>query len=486
MGEVAIIIALLLACLVALILVLLARREADVTRQRALHDVESIKAEARSLLADALGREERVTERERELSEERRRVRDLIEHNEARAAAIEVDSAAARAALVVAKAEAAALLESASGLSMEDARVEQVRLATELAEHEAAASVRRAEAKARKVADDRARGIIAAAVHRLAGPTSAQSVVTMIPLPAEDMKGRIIGKEGRNIRAFEATTGVNLLIDDTSESVTLSSFDAERREIATVALTALIEDGRIHPQRIELAYADAVAGAPERAVVAGHEAAERAGVRGLHPEIIETLGRLRLRVSYGQNVLAHLVESAHLAGVMAAEIGADVEVTRRAAFLHDIGKALTAERPGTHAALGAELLRRVGESEAVVSAVASHHDEVPVTAVEGVLVQAADACSASRPGARREELDQFVERMSSLETLVGAQAGVRKVVAMAAGREVRVIVEPDEVDDAGLPELAASIARHIEGELSYPGEITVTVIRELRASATAG
>jgi ribonucrease Y len=185
-------------------------------------------------------------------------------------------------------------------------------------------------------------------------------------------------------------------------------------------------------------------------------------------------------------VLAHLVESAHLAGVMAAEIGADVEVARRAAFLHDIGKALTAERQGTHAALGAELLRRVGESAAVVSAVASHHDEVPVTAVEGVLVQAADACSASRPGARREELDQFVERMSSLETLVGAQAGVRKVVAMAAGREVRVIVEPDEVDDAGLPELAASIARHIEGELSYPGEITVTVIRELRASATAG
>jgi ribonuclease Y len=486
MGEIAIIIALLLACLVALILVLIARREADATRKQALQDVESIKTEARSLLGDTLGREERVTERERELTEERKRVRDLLEQNEARAASIERDRAAAREAVATARSEAVELLGSVSGLSAEEARAEQLRLAAELAEHEAAAAVRRAEAKARRVAEERARRIIASAVHRLAGPTSAQSVVTVVPLPAEEMKGRIIGKEGRNIRAFEAITGVNLLIDDTAESVMLSSFDAERREIATVALTSLIEDGRIHPQRIEIAYAEAVAGAPERAVAAGHEAAERAGVTGLHPEIIETLGRLRLRVSYGQNVLAHLVESAHLAAVMAAEIGADVEVARRAAFLHDIGKALTAEWTGTHAALGAALLRRVGESAAVVSAVASHHDEVPVTAVEGVLVQAADACSASRPGARREELDQFVERMTSLETLVGAQAGVRKVVAMAAGREVRVIVEPDEVDDAGLPDLAASIARHIEGELSFPGEITVTVVRELRASATAG
>ena len=486
MGEVAIIVALLLACLVALILVLLARREADATRKQALQDVESIKAEARMQLDDAIGREERVTERERELAEERRRVREVGAATEARAVAVEADRAAARTAVATAKAEAATLLESVTGMSLADARAEQVRLAAELAEHEAAASVRRAEAKARKVAEDRARGIIAAAVHRLAGPASAQSVVTVIPLPAEEMKGRIIGKEGRNIRAFEAITGVNLLIDDTADSVTLSTFDSERREIAAVALTALIEDGRIHPQRIELAYADAVAGAHDRTVAAGHEAAERAGVRHLHPEVIEILGRLRLRVSYGQNVLAHLVECAQLAGVMAAEIGADVEVARRAAFLHDIGKALSAERPGTHAALGAELLRRVGEPEVVVSAVASHHDEIPVASVEGVLVQAADACSAARPCARREELDVFVERMTSLESLVAAQAGVRKVVAMAAGREVRVVVEPDEVDDAALPDLAASIARHIEGALSYPGEITVTVIRELRASATAG
>lgn len=486
MGEVAIIIALLLACLVALILVLLARREASATRQQALRDVESIKAEALSLLADALGREERVTARERELGDERRRVRELGELADARAAQVEADRESARMVLIRAKTEASELLESVSGLSAADARAEQLRLGAERAEHEAAASVRRAEARARRLADDRARTIIAAAVHRLAGPTSSQGVVTVLPLPAEEMKGRIIGKEGRNIRAFEAITGVNLLIDDTSDSVTLSSFDAERREVATVALTALMDDGRIHPQRIEIAYAEAVAGAHDRTVAAGHEAAERAGVTGLHPEVVETLGRLRLRMSYGQNVLAHLVESAHLAGVMAAEIGADEEVARRAAFLHDIGKALTAERPGTHAALGAELLRRVGESEAVVSAVASHHDEIPVTSVEGVLVQAADACSASRPGARREELDLFIERMTSLESLVAAQAGVRKVVAMAAGREVRVMVEPDEVDDAALPDLADSIARHIEGGLSYPGEITVTVIRELRASATAG
>ena len=486
MEQAAIVLLLLLASLVALLLVLLARREATATRSQATQDVSSIKAEARSLLADAERREARLAERETEISAERREVRALHEAAQARGREAEDDRRAAAAELDGARDRARELLETVSGLSADEARVEQVRLATERAAHDAAAGIRRLEAKARRTAEERARQVVATAVQRLAGPTSAQSVVTVVGLPAEEMKGRIIGKEGRNIRTFEALTGVNVIIDDTPDSVTLSSFDAERREVAAVTMEALVADGRIHPQRIEIAYAEALAGADERAVTAGHEAAERAGVGPLHPELIETLGRLRLRSSYGQNVLAHLVESARLAGTMAAEIGADVEVARRAAFLHDIGKALTADLGGTHAAVGAALAQRLGESATVVNAIAAHHDEVPLESVEAVLVQAADACSAARPGARREELDQYIERMDTLESLVASHDGVRRAVAMSAGREVRVIVEPDLVDDAAMPELAAGIARQIEKDLSYPGEIVVTVIRELRATATAG
>lgn len=492
-GEVGFMVALLGACLVALILVLLARREAEVTRRQAHEDTASIKSEARAMLADAQRREEHVARREQEVAAEWRQARELTESTEAkahqaelRAQQAEADRRAARDQLAAARQEASELLQIASGLTPDEARAQQLKLITEDAERDAAALVRRVEAKARRTADERARHIVASAVHRLAGPTSTQSVVTVVPLPAEEMKGRIIGKEGRNIRTFEALTGVNVIIDDNSDQVTLSSFDAERREVAAVALEALVADGRIHPQRIELAYAEALAGARDRAVAAGHEAAERAGVVGLHPEVIETLGRLRLRVSYGQNVLAHLVETAQLAAAMAAEIGADVATARRAAFLHDLGKATSAERPGTHAAIGAEMLRRFGEPEVVVNAVAGHHDEVALESVEAVIVQAADAVSASRPGARREELDQFVERMTTLESLVASHPGVRRAVAMAAGREVRVVVEPEIVGDAALPDLASAIAHQIESDLTYPGEITVTVVRELRASATAG
>ena len=266
----------------------------------------------------------------------------------------------------------------------------------------------------------------------------------------------------------------------------LSCFDAERREVAQIALEALMADGRIHPQRIEAAYADALAGADDRHLAAGHDAAERAGVQRLPEELVRVLGRLRLRSSYGQNVLEHLVECAQIAAAVAAEIGADVDVARRGAFLHDLRKALTAEMEGTHAALGADLVRRCGESEAVVNAVAAHHDEVPATTVEAVVVQAADAVSAARPGARRQEIEQYVERMGELESLVAEHAGVRRVLAMSAGREIRVVVEPHEVDDHAVPQLATAIAKHIEADLTYPGEIRVTVVRELRASATAG
>lgn len=502
------VVGLLGACLVALLLVLLARREAEAVRRGAREDVVRMKDEARAQLADAERRERRVTEREEAVGRDReeldalqRTLRERADRLDAeeRTSARAVDAAERAAARTMADAErtvarrlaeaqqqARAELEAASGLTEEEARAEIVRRVTDEALHEAAAAVRRAEASARRTAEAKARRVVTTAVQRLAVSTSSQAAITVLPLPSDDMKGRIIGKEGRNIRSFEALTGVNVLVDDVPGAVVLSCFDAGRREVAQVTLEALMADGRIHPQRIEAAYAEALAGADERSEAAGGEAAERAGVRGLHPELVATLGRLRLRTSYGQTVLEHLVECAQLAAAIAAEVGADVEVARRGALLHDVGKALTAEVPGTHALVGADLVRRCGESEAVVDAVAAHHDEVPPTTVEAVLVQAADAISAARPGARREELDQYVERMDRLEALVAAHPGVRRALAMAAGREVRVVVEPSEVDDTALPGLATAIAKQIEQDLTYPGEVKVTVVRELRASATAG
>ncbi|UJP38729.1 ribonuclease Y [Cellulomonas palmilytica] len=509
MGEsgVATVVGLLGACLVALILVLLARREAAAQREQAAKDVAEIKEEARELLASAERREQRARERDEattaaqsqaQAAEERAREHERTAQAAERAAeralaAAERDSAArvddaarqARETVERAQAQARAELESAAGLTQDEARAALTRRITEQAQNEASSYVRRAEAQARRTAEARARRILATAVHRTAVATSAQAGLTVVTVPSDEMKGRIIGKEGRNIRSFEALTGVNVLVDEQPDAVVLSCFDAERREVAQVTLEALVADGRIHPQRIEEAYADALAGADERAVAAGHAAAERAGVEDLHPVLVRTLGRLRLRTSYGQNVLEHLVECALLAGSVAAELGADEQRARRAALLHDVGKALTNEIPGTHAAVGAELARRHGEDDVVVNAIAAHHDEVPLETVEAVVVQIADAVSAARPGARRQELDQYLERMDRLESLVAAHRGVRRALAMAAGREVRVVVEPSEVADDALPELARAIARHIEADLTYPGEITVTVVREIRASATA-
>ncbi|PVU81651.1 ribonuclease Y [Cellulomonas sp. WB94] len=496
-GDIATIVGLLVACLVALLLVLVARREADAQRARAADDVASIKDEARSLLTDAQRREARAAAREDELSAEQHVLTDRERAVRAREDAVaETDRSVARRAadaereaaerLASADREARGRLEALAGLTADEARTQLIAGLVADAVNAGAAQVRRAEVQARRTADARAKRIVVTAVQRTVVATSSQSAVTILPLPSDEMKGRIIGKEGRNIRLFEALTGVNVLIDDTPDAVVLSCFDPERREIAQSALEALMADGRIHPQRIEAAYADAVAGADDRTDAAGHDAAERAGVTNLHPELVRTIGRLRLRTSYGQNVLEHLVESALLAAAMAAEVGADIDVARRGAFLHDIGKAMSADVPGTHALVGGELARRFGESAVVVNAIASHHDEVPPDTVEAVLVQAADAASAARPGARREELDQYVERMDKLEQLVAAHPGVRRALAMSAGREVRVVVEPTEVDDFALPQLAVAIAKHIEADLTYPGEIKVTVVRELRASATAG
>ncbi|MGV8976489.1 MAG: ribonuclease Y [Cellulomonas sp.] len=496
-GDIATIVGLLAACLVALLLVLVARREADTQRAQASADVASIKDEARSFLADAQRRESRAAAREDELDAEQRAMTDRERVLRAREDEVSetVRSAAHRTAdaetealerLAAADREARSRLEAVAGLAADEARAQLVAGLVADAVNAGAAQVRRAEAQARRTADARAKRIVVTAVQRTVVATSSQAAVTILPLPSDEMKGRIIGKEGRNIRLFEALTGVNVLIDDTPDAVVLSCFDPERREIAQSALEALMADGRIHPQRIEAAYADAVAGAGDRTEAAGHDAAERAGIANLHPELVRTLGRLRLRTSYGQNVLEHLVESSLLASAMAAEVGADIDVARRGAFLHDIGKAISAEVPGTHALVGAELARRCGESSVVVNAIAAHHDEVPCETVEAVLVQAADAASAARPGARREELNQYVERMDKLEQLVAAHPGVRRALAMSAGREVRVVVEPTVVDDFALPQLAVAIAKHIEADLTYPGEIQVTVVRELRASATAG
>lgn len=416
----------------------------------------------------------------------------LARKHSARLEAERADIAAQTAAAHADRTEAAQVLAQArqelariAALDEKQARAEMEADLIDQAKRAAAAYIHRVEADAKATAEQRALRVVAGAVQRVAGPTSAQLIVDRIQLPNEEMKGRIIGKEGRNIRSFEAITGVNLIIDDSPSSVMLSSFDAERREVAALTLEELIADGRIHPGRIEQVHREVEAGATARHDAAGHAAARRAGVDGLHPDLITTLGQLRLRTSYGQNVLEHLVESAHIAEVMAAEIGADVALARRAAFLHDLGKA-SPPGSGPHAEIGAALARRCGESEAVVNAIAAHHNEVEPNTVEAVLVQAADACSASRPGARREELDQFIERLERLEEVVGTHVGVKAVAALSAGREVRVIVEPDSVSDADLPGLVQTITDHIQRELTYPGEITVTAIRETRASASTG
>ena len=486
LGSIALITGLLVACLVALILVWVARREAEAARQQAREDVADIREEARNQLADAVRRTARLDEREEQLAARERENLEMAAEHKFRTDELASARSAFARETAEHREEMAAELASLAGITASEAKRQLLARLTEQAESEAAAHVRRAEAKARRTAEARSKRILTTAMQRLAAPTSAQASVAIVRLPSEDMKGRIIGKEGRNIRTFEAVTGVNVVIDDTPDSVVLSSHDVERREIAQVALEALVEDGRIHPQRIEAAYEEAVAGADARAESAGHEAAEAAGVDGLHPELVRTLGRLRLRSSYGQNVLAHLVESAQVAGLVAGEIGADVATTRRAAFLHDVGKALTGQVEGTHAAVGAELAARLGEDPVIVNAIAAHHDEVRPETVEAVLVQVADACSAARPGARREDAEAYGERIEKVERLVAGLPGVRRVLAMAAGREIRVVVEPGVVGDGELGGLATRIARTIEAERAYPGEVTVTVIREIRASATAG
>jgi ribonuclease Y len=383
------------------------------------------------------------------------------------------------------KDEALRELQNVSGLTLAEAKRQVLERSEDLVRHELARSVRQLEEEARTDSRRRARALVADALQRVAASHTAETTVSVVELASDDMKGRIIGREGRNIRSLEHLTGVDFIIDDTPHAVVLSSFDGIRREIAKMTLEKLIEDGRIHPARIEEMYYQSKAELEEHILQAGEQAVFEANCGELHEELVKVLGRLRYRTSYGQNVLKHTLEVVHLVGLMASELGASVKTAKRAALLHDLGKAMTHEVEGSHAAVSTQLAKRYGESEGVVHAVEAHHYEVQPQTVEAVLLIAADAISASRPGARGESLEHYIKRLESLEEIAAAKPGVAKAYALQAGREIRVIVEPTEVDDDGAVLLSHEIAREIEDSLEYPGQVKVIVIRESRAVEVA-
>jgi ribonucrease Y len=372
-------------------------------------------------------------------------------------------------------------LERVAGLTAEDARKEILQRVEDEARGQAAALVRDIKEQARRTADRDAKRIISMAIQRLGAEHTAESTVAAVALPSDEMKGRIIGREGRNIRAFETATGVDVIIDDTPDTVIISCFDPIRREVARRSLEALITDGRIHPGRIEEIVLKVQRELDAQLVELGEQAAYDTGVHGLHAEIIKLIGRMRYRTSYGQNILDHSKEVGWLAGIMAAELHVDVALAKRGGLLHDIGKVLTHDSEGTHVELGVEVARKYGENPLVINCIQAHHDDVPHESTESVLVQAADAISGSRPGARREAFESYVKRLTRLEEIANAFTGVEKSSVIQAGREIRVVVTPDRIDDGAAAQLSESIARKIESELQYPGQIKVVVIRETRA-----
>lgn len=431
-----------------------ARREEIVRlEERALHRLESVETQLREL-------------------SRRRDALDRREHD------LERDAAEAQAA----KKRRLRELERVASLSAAQARGLIVEEVEEEARHQAGLSLRRIEEETKLEAERRARGILAVSLQRLAGAQVSQMTTRLVQLPNDEMKGRIIGRDGRNIKALESLTGVDFVIDETPSAVVLSSFDPMRREVARVTLEKLMADGRIHPARCEEAFEQAKAEIDDRIVEEAERAVLDAKVGGLDPELSRLLGQLRFRTSYGQSVLDHLVECSHLATMMAAELGASPEIARRAALLHDIGKAVSHEVEGTHAEVGARIARRCGEPEAVVHAIEAHHNEVAPRTVEAVLVQAADALSGARPGARGAALEAYVTRLRDLEALAQHHPGVVKVYAMQAGREIRVMVDPGEIDDEHAALISHEIATEVEREMDYPGQIKITVIRESRST----
>jgi ribonuclease Y len=446
-------------------------------RHEVENEIRAVKEEVKHLRSDLERREARLAEREQRLDEEARK----IDQRSGDLDLVQQDINRQRAELEQLDDQRRAVLERAASLTADQAKAELVAGIANQAKREAALIVRDIEAEAQRDGQHRARRIVTLAIQRVASEQTSESVVSVLHLPGDEMKGRIIGREGRNIRAFESVTGVNLIIDDTPEAVLLSCFDPVRREVGRLTLERLVLDGRIHPQRIEEAYDRSKAEIEQLCVRAGEDAMVDLGITDLHPELTNLLGRLRYRTSYGQNVLKHLLESAHIAGMMASELGLDPALMKRCTVLHDIGKALTHEVEGSHALIGAEIARRYGEPEDVVHAIEAHHNEVEVRTVEAVLTQAADAISGGRPGARRESLEAYVKRLERLEQIALAQDGVEKVFAMQAGREIRVMVKPENVDDIQAQVIARDVAKQVEEELTYPGQIRVTVVRESRA-----
>jgi ribonuclease Y len=454
------------------------RREADIeAREQAVKVRAELEAELRDRRHDVVKIEERVLAKEEDidakLTELGRRDQGIADR--------EIHLKQMQEELKQSRAQQRRELERISGLTTGEAKRQIIAEAEEQIRHDLAGRVRQLEEEAATEAKRRARNLVADALQRVAASAASETTVTLVELPSDDMKGRIIGREGRNIRSLEHLTGVDFIIDDTPNAVVLSSFDGLRREVARLTLQKLIEDGRIHPSRIEEMYYVSKAELDEHVRQAGEQAVFEANCGEFNEELVKILGRLRYRTSYGQNVLKHTLEVVQLAGIMAAELEASVKTTKRAALLHDLGKAMTHEVEGSHAHISTQLARRYGESPAICHAIEAHHYEVQPQTVEAVLLIAADAISASRPGARGESLEHYIKRLEALEELAAGHAGVDKVYALQAGREIRVLVRPQEIDDDAAVLLSHEIAREIEGHLEYPGQIKVTVIRESRA-----
>jgi len=466
-----------------------AERESDAASKRTLSEArDEIATLRREADDDIRSRRDEIVRQERRMSEANTDLQAKLERADARA--VELEERDEKLTYVRTQLERAtelhrAQLEKIAGMTSSEARDQLMAQVVDDAKRAAMSQVREIEQRAREDGEERARKIVTIAIQRVASEQTAESTVSVFALPSEDMKGRIIGREGRNIRAFESVTGVNLIIDDTPEAVVLSCFDPVRREAARMTLAKLVEDGRIHPARIEEIHERSQRELEEHVRRAGEDAVAEVGITDIHPEMVKLLGRLQYRTSYGQNVLRHLVESAHIASGLAAEIGLDPTIVKRGAFLHDIGKAVTHEVEGSHAIIGAEIARRMGESPEVVHCIESHHGEVEQHTIDAVLAQIADGISGGRPGARRESLETYVKRLERLEEICTAHPGVVKTFAMQAGREVRVMVEPDDVDDMQAQVIARDIAKQVEEELQYPGQIRITVVRETRSTEYA-